>query len=118
MVTQVAAGIYAYLPLGFRVLRKISDIIREEMDAEGGQEMLMPSLLPIEVYEASGRDKTMGEILFRVEDNRGRQFALGPTHVPLEDLREQLLVRRTATCHCWCTRWRRSSATRPGRAGG
>ena len=57
--------------------------MREEMDAEGGQEMLMPSLLPIEVYEASGRDKTMGEILFRLTDNRGREFALGPTHEEL-----------------------------------
>ena len=83
MVTQVAAGVYAYLPLGLRVMRKIEEIIREEMDAEGGQEMLMPSLLPIEVYEASGRDKTMGDILFRLTDNRGRAFALGPTHEEL-----------------------------------
>jgi prolyl-tRNA synthetase len=83
MVTQVAAGVYAYLPLGLRVLRRIQEIIREEMDAEGGQEMLMPSLLPIEVYEASGRDKTMGDILFRLSDNRGREFALGPTHEEL-----------------------------------
>ncbi len=80
MVAQIAAGVYSYLPLGWRVIRKIEEIIREEMDREGGQEMLMPSLLPIEVYQASGRDQTMGEILFQVRDHRDREFTLGPTH--------------------------------------
>jgi len=83
MATQVSAGVWAYLPLGWAVMKRIEEIIREEMDAEGGQEMLMPSMLPIEVLEASGRDKTMGEILFRFSDNRGREFALGPTHEEL-----------------------------------
>jgi prolyl-tRNA synthetase len=80
MVAQIAAGVYAYLPLGWAVIKKIEGIIREEMDREGGQEMLMPSLLPIETYEQSGRDQTMGDILFRLKDNREREFALGPTH--------------------------------------
>ncbi len=80
MVAQIAAGVYSYLPLGWRVIQKIEGIIREEMDREGGQEMLMPSLLPIEVYQASGRDQTMGEILFQVRDHRDREFTLGPTH--------------------------------------
>jgi prolyl-tRNA synthetase len=80
MVAQVAAGVYAYLPLGWRVMQRIEEIIRKEMDAEGGQEMLMPSLLPIEVYQASGRDQSMGEILFQVRDHRDREFTLGPTH--------------------------------------
>jgi prolyl-tRNA synthetase len=80
MVAQIAAGVYAYLPLGWRVMQRIEEIIREEMDAEGGQEMLMPSLLPIEVYQASGRDQAMGEILFQVRDHRDRDFTLGPTH--------------------------------------
>lgn len=62
MVQQVAAGVYAYLPLATRVLQKIEDIIREEMDREGGQEMLMPSVLPIEVYQQTGRDVTMKDI--------------------------------------------------------
>jgi prolyl-tRNA synthetase len=83
MATQVSAGVWAYLPLGWAVMKRIEGIIREEMDSAGGQEMLMPSMLPIEVYQASGRDKTMGEILFRFEDNRGREFALGPTHEEL-----------------------------------
>ncbi len=80
MVAQVAAGVYAYLPLAVRVLQKIETIIREEMDREGGQEMRMPSLLPIETYEQSGRDQTMKDILFRLKDHRDREFALGPTH--------------------------------------
>lgn len=80
MIAPISAGVYAYQPLGLRVIRKIQDIIREEMDAAGGQEMLQPSLLPIELYEASGRDKTMADVLFRLTDHRGRDFALGPTH--------------------------------------
>jgi len=80
MVQQVAAGVYAYLPLATRVLQKIEDIIREEMDREGGQEMLMPSVLPIEVYQQTGRDVTMKDILFRLKDHRDREFVLGPTH--------------------------------------
>jgi len=80
MIAPVSAGVYSYLPLGWKVVRKIEAIIREEMDAAGGQEMLQPSLLPIEVYAASGRDKTMGDILFQLRDHHGRDFALGPTH--------------------------------------
>jgi len=80
MVAQIAAGIYSFLPLGWAVLRKIEEIIREEMDREGGQEMHMPSLLPVEFYQASGRDQTMADILFRLKDHREREFFLGPTH--------------------------------------
>ncbi|MDO8617131.1 MAG: proline--tRNA ligase [Dehalococcoidia bacterium] len=80
MVQQVSAGVYAYLPLGWAVLEKIERIIREEMDREGGQEMRMPSILPIELYQQSGRDQTMKDILFRLTDHHDREFALGPTH--------------------------------------
>ena len=80
LVHQVAAGVYAYLPFAWRVLQSIERVIREEMDASGGQEMKMPSILPIEAYQASGRDQTMKDILFRLKDNRDREFALGPTH--------------------------------------
>jgi prolyl-tRNA synthetase len=80
MVAQIAAGVYSYLPLGWAVLRKVEAIIREEMDREGGQEMHMPSLLPVEFYQASGRDQTMADILFRLKDHREREFFLGPTH--------------------------------------
>jgi len=80
MVAPLSAGAYSHLPLGRAVLRKIEQIIREEMDREGGQEIMMPSLLPVETYQASGRDQSMGEILFRVKDHRDRDFFLGPTH--------------------------------------
>jgi prolyl-tRNA synthetase len=80
LATPLAAGIYTYLPLGLKVLGRIEAIVREEMDACGGQEVLMPALLPIDFYEQSGRDKTMGDILFTLEDHHGRKFALGPTH--------------------------------------
>ena len=79
-VQQVAAGIYTYLPLGWRTLRKIEQIIREEMDAADGQEMLMPALQPIELWQESGRAETMAEILFQLRDRRGRELCLGPTH--------------------------------------
>ncbi len=80
LVAQVAAGVYAYLPLAWKVLRRIEQIVREEMDAAGGQELMLPVLHPIEVWQASGRDVTMKEILFRLQDKRGREFVLGPTH--------------------------------------
>jgi len=80
MTVQIAAGIYSYLPLGWTVIRKIQDIIRKEMDAAGGQELQMPSVHPIAIWKASGRDEVMKDILFRLEDHHGREFVLSPTH--------------------------------------
>jgi prolyl-tRNA synthetase len=80
IATPLAAGVYTYLPLGWKVVKRIEEIVRQEMDACGGQEMLMPALLPIDFYAQSGRDKTMADILFRLKDHHGREFALGPTH--------------------------------------
>jgi len=80
MVQQVAAGVYAYLPLAWKTLRKIERIIREEMDAAGGQEVSMPVLQPLEMWEASGRDRAFGKSLFTLTDRRDRKLALGPTH--------------------------------------
>ncbi len=80
LVEQLAAGIYSYLPLGYRVLRKIEQIVREEMDAAGGQEILMPTLQPIDLWEESGRKEMLGETLFTLTDRRERHLALGPTH--------------------------------------
>ncbi len=80
MIYQVATGIYSYLPLGWRVLRKIEGIVREEMDAAGGQELLMPALQPLEMWEESGRNRTFGKALFTLTDRRERRLCLGPTH--------------------------------------
>ncbi|CAN5733768.1 proline--tRNA ligase [soil metagenome] len=80
MIRQLGAGAYSYLPLGFRVLNKAARIVREEMDAAGAQELLMPAMQPIEIWEESGRDKTMGDVLIRFPIGGDRQVALGPTH--------------------------------------
>jgi prolyl-tRNA synthetase len=80
LVQQIAAGVYSYLPLGWRVMRKIEQIIREEFDRAGGQEILMPALSPIELWEESGRAADYGPTLMTLEDRRERRFALGPTH--------------------------------------
>jgi prolyl-tRNA synthetase len=80
MVNQLAAGIYSYLPLGWRVFRKIEDIIRDEMDKAGGQEVHLPILQPDDLWQTSGRDVTMKEVLFHLFDRRERKLTLGPTH--------------------------------------
>jgi len=80
LIEQLAAGIYTYLPLGYRALRKIEQIVREEMDRAGGQEVLMPALQPVDLWEESGRREALGETLFTLTDRRERSLALGPTH--------------------------------------
>ncbi|MGD9393748.1 MAG: proline--tRNA ligase [Dehalococcoidia bacterium] len=80
MIQQLAAGIYSYLPLGWRVLKKIEIIIRDEMDKAGGQEVNLPVLQPFEMWQQSGRDQALGKVLFTLSDRRERKLALGPTH--------------------------------------
>ncbi|WP_299057898.1 proline--tRNA ligase [uncultured Nocardioides sp.] len=79
-VRRTAPGIYTWLPLGLRVLRKVEGIVREEMDAIGAQELSFPALLPREPYEASNRWTTYGDGIFRLKDRRGGDYLLGPTH--------------------------------------
>jgi len=80
MIQQVATGVYSFLPLGWRVLKKIEDIIRGEMDSAGGQELMMPSLQPIELWEKSGRLPSFDKTLFIVTDRKEHRLAIGPTH--------------------------------------
>jgi len=80
LIHQVAAGIYASLPLAWKSLRKIENIIREEMDNAGGQELMMPALQPLELWEQTGRGAAFGDNLFSLEDRRGRPMVLAPTH--------------------------------------
>jgi prolyl-tRNA synthetase len=82
-VRRVAPGIYSWLPLGLRVLRNIEAVVRQEMDAIGGQEILFPALLPREPYEATGRWTEYGASLFRLHDRKGGDYLLGPTHEEL-----------------------------------
>lgn len=79
-IRRTAAGMYAYLPLAWRVLRKIENIIREEMDAKDGQELLMPIVQPAEIWRESGRWDEYGDEMFRLNDRHGREFSLAPTH--------------------------------------
>ncbi|GAA0731972.1 proline--tRNA ligase [Dactylosporangium roseum] len=79
-VRRVAPGIFTLLPMGLRVLRNVERVIREEMDAMGGQELIFPALLPREPYEATGRWTEYGANLFRLKDRRGTDYLLGPTH--------------------------------------
>ena len=79
-VRRAAPGIYTWLPLGLRVLRNVETIIREEMDAIGAQELQFPALLPREPYEASGRWTEYGDGIFRLQDRKGGDYLLGPTH--------------------------------------
>lgn len=79
-VRRIAPGVFAWLPLGYRVLRKIEQIVREEMDAMGAQEVHLPALLPREPYELTGRWEEYGPTLFRLHDRRDTDYLLGPTH--------------------------------------
>ena len=80
MIDQVASGVYSYLPLGWRSLRKIEAIIRQEMDATGGQEIRMPVLQPAELWQETDRYAAFGDNLFTLDDRRGRPMVLAPTH--------------------------------------
>jgi prolyl-tRNA synthetase len=79
-VRRIGAGIYEFLPIGLRVLRKIERIIREEMDAAGAQELLMPALLPADYFRETGRWDVFGDNLLRLKDRKGGDYHLGPTH--------------------------------------
>src|SRR5258708_39614485 len=85
MMRQLTSGVYSFLPMGQRVMRKISQIVREEMDAAGGQEVSMPILQPRDLWEqrlpnGSTRAELIGDVLFKLQDRKGREMILAPTH--------------------------------------
>src|SRR4249919_1598703 len=80
LIRKVAAGVYTYLPLGLRVIRKVEQIIREEMNRAGAQELLMPVASPAELWRETGRWNFYGKELIRFKDRHEREFCLGPTH--------------------------------------
>jgi prolyl-tRNA synthetase len=80
MISQVAAGVYSYLPLAWRALKKIENIIRDEMNRAGGQELTLPVLQPLELWQETGRAQSRGKNLFTLTDRRERPLVLGPTH--------------------------------------
>jgi prolyl-tRNA synthetase len=80
LLRKLASGVYTFLPLGLRALRKVERIVREEMDRAGALEVLMPALQPPEIWQQSGRYETARDVLFKVRDNSKREWVLGPTH--------------------------------------
>ena len=80
MIRKLASGLYSWLPLGLRVLRKVERIVREEMDRSGAQEVLMPVVQPAELWQESKRWEQYGPELLRVKDRHSNAFCLGPTH--------------------------------------
>jgi len=91
MIKKTSAGVYMMLPLGLRVVNKIKQIIKEEMDASGAQELLMPSLISSEVYESCGRLEAFGNSMFHLKDRANHDMVLGPTH-------EELFTIAAASC--------------------
>jgi len=105
-IRRAAPGVYTWLPLGLRVLRKVENVVREEMNAIGAQEVLFPALLPREPYEATNRWEEYGDNLFRLQDRKGADMLLAPTH------EEMFTIPPTRICRCIFTRSRISTVTR------
>lgn len=80
MIRQLVSGVYSYLPLGYRVIKKVEAIVREEMDRAGSQELLMSAIQPKELWEATGRWEDFGPEMWKLKDRHNREFCLGPTH--------------------------------------
>src|SRR3954452_23765424 len=78
-IRRISAGIYSWLPLGYRVLRKVEQIVREEMDEAGAQETLLPIVQPLELWERSGRAQAYGPLMFKLIDRRDTAYCLSPT---------------------------------------
>ena len=83
MIKKIGAGIYMFMPLGLRTFNNIKNIIKEEMDNAGAQELLMPSLIPEEYYEVCGRVASLGSSMFHLQDRYSKPYVLGPTHEEL-----------------------------------
>ncbi|MCR5787742.1 MAG: proline--tRNA ligase [Bacilli bacterium] len=93
MIKKVAAGIYMYLPLGLKTYKNVQNIIKEEMDKAGAQELLMPSLIPAEVYDACGRVEAFGSDMFNLKDRKNAHMVLGPTHEELFTIAAKAMVK-------------------------
>ncbi|MBE6107329.1 MAG: proline--tRNA ligase [Erysipelotrichaceae bacterium] len=93
MIKKTSAGVYMYLPMGLKVFNKIQDIVREEMNDAGAQEVSMPALISEDVYVASGRRANFGSSMFSLKDRFGKPFVLGPTHEELFAMAAQMKIR-------------------------
>ena len=93
MIKKVSSGIYMYLPLGLKVLDNIKKIIKEEMDKTGATELLMPSLIPEDIYDVCGRNQALGSSMFHLKDRYNKPYVLGPTHEELFTIAAKSMVR-------------------------
>jgi len=92
LVSMLTSGVYSYLPLGYKVLARVENIIRQEMDAIGCHELLMPALHPIEIWKKTGRDVTLKEVMITFDNKKGQRMCLGPTHEEIiTDLARQFI---------------------------
>ena len=92
-IKKSSAGIYMMLPMGWRIMQKIMNIIRDEMDKTGCQELLMPALIPEDIYIASGRRAGFGHDMFSLKDRKGQNYVLGPTHEELFAIAAKMQIR-------------------------
>lgn len=99
MIKKVGAGIYMYLPLGYKTLNNIMKIVKEEMDKAGAQELLMPSLIPTEYYEKCGRVEAFGDDMFNLKDRYNKAHVLGPTHEELFTIAAKSMVKSYKDLH-------------------
>ena len=112
LIRQLASGLYSWLPLGWRVVRKVEAIVREEMDRAGALEMIMPGVQPAELWRESGRWEEYGPELLRLRDRHERDFCLGPTHEEVITDIARLTFAATNSFRSTCIRYRPNSATR------
>lgn len=115
LIRRVAAGIYSWLPLGLRVLKKVENIVRDEMDESGAQEILMPGVHPAELWRESGRWEKYGPELLRLSDRHGREFCLGPTHeeVVTDIIRSEVQSYRQLPANLYQIQWKFRDEIRP-----
>ena len=116
LIKRLAGGIYSYLPMGLRTIRKVEAIVRGEMDAAGAIELLMPVVQPAELWQESGRWEKYGPELLRVKDRHQRDFVVQPTSEEVITDIARRNSRATSSCRSISITSRRSSATRSGRA--
>src|SRR5215813_5946759 len=115
MIRQEAAGIYAWLPLGFRVLQKIEQIVREEMNRAGAIEMLMPTLQPSELWKETGRYDAYGPEMLRIKDRHERELLYGPTNEDMitEIFRAYVKSYKSLPLNLYHTQWKFRDEVRP-----
>ena len=118
LARKLAGGLYTFLPLGVRVLHKVSQIVREEMDRAGALEVLMPAMQPPEIWEKSGRYVTAAEVFFRVRDRAKKEWILGPTHEEVITTLVAAEIGCTASCQRIFTRFKQNSGMKSARDSG